>query len=45
MDIATAADELVLRPERKRSAAERSGVLRVWWHDGILQSVAFARKT
>jgi hypothetical protein len=45
MDIAAAALELVLRPERKRSADKRSGALRVSWHDAIFQSPAFARKT
>jgi hypothetical protein len=45
MNLAAAALELVLRPQRKRSADERSGALRVWWHDGIFQSRAFSRKT
>jgi len=45
MNLAAAALELVLWPEGKRSADERSGALRVWWHDGILLSGAFARKT
>jgi hypothetical protein len=45
MNVAAAALELVLRPQRKRPADERSSALGVWWHDGIFQSATFARKT